>query len=238
MPDNDSDSNAFMSRLLELPPGPERDQMLSDLQNGSAPSETSYDEAMQLLRTADLLWLDSQEPPPIEDDAVAAMLGLVPDSQYQLDAKSFKRARQAARLEPTVLARALSRRGWNVSVRDVFNWDLRGSTSLEPALVRVIAEVLRTDPDRLTADPKPARPVGSLKSEESRAVAAEAASSPRFRSLVERFARVQEMSVRMAESALHSRMLATVHRGEHPTSDQMLASVEALVEALEASDHR
>lgn len=236
MPDSEGEPSTFVSRLLELPPGPERDQMLADLQIGAAQSSTSYDEARKLLRASDLLWLDSQEPSPIEDDPVAAMLGLVPDSEYQLDARAFKQARQAARLEPTVLARTLSQRGWNVSVRDVFNWDLRGSTSLEPALVRVIAEVLRTDADRLISETTSVSAASSSRSAEPRAVAAQAAASSRFRSLAERFARVQEMSVRMAESALQSRMLATVHRGEHPTPEQMLASVEALVEALEGSD--
>ncbi|WP_251042108.1 hypothetical protein [Arthrobacter sp. ISL-30] len=62
--------------------------------------------------------------------------------------------------------------------------------------------------------------------------------SSRFRDLVQRFAKVRQISVEMAESTMKSRMLATVHRGDMPDEEQMLASLESLVHALETEQDR
>ena len=104
---------------------------------------------------------------------------------------------------------------------------------MPPALVRATAEVLGTDPDQLT---RQTTPIAASKPHLAVLVAKEAQASPRFESLVARFAKLQGIPAKMAASALGSRMVATVQRGEHPDADQMLASVEALIDALETPD--
>lgn len=236
MTDEQQDAYAkYIARLLELPPGDERDRMLETLRVqtfGGVVGDDVYDDVRRLVQVADLVWLDAHRAPALEDDAVAAMLGLVPDAGYRLDPTAFKRARAAARMEPTTIADVLTKRGWTVSAGDVFNWEIRGAASVPPALIRAVAQVLNTNPDRLTA------PTSRLASAEAHIENAtqQAAASPRFVALVARFARIQGMTEKMAASALQSRMLATVHRGEHPTADQTLSSVEALVDALESDD--
>jgi hypothetical protein len=69
-------------------------------------------------------------------------------------------------------------------------------------------------------------------------VAEDIVATPRFHDLVQRFAKVRRISVEMAESAMKSRMLATVHRGDMPDKEQMLASLESLVHALETDQGR
>lgn len=217
-----------LARLLELPPGPERGRLLREL------SVEARAEAQGLLEVADLVWEDAHGAPALEDDPTAAVLGLVPEAGYQLDPAALKRARTRAGLKPTALAAALTRRGWSVSAGDVFRWETRTAAAVPPALVRAVAELLRVDPDRLTiesaARDRPTFGAGQLAVK----IAGEVASTPQFRSLTERFARVQGVTTRMASSALRARMLATVHRGDQPTAEQMLAAVEALVDALES----
>lgn len=235
MSDNNADNyDAYLTQLLELPPGPERDNLLELLKSATATSlqPDLYMQSVRVLEVADLLWAEGFRAPALDEDPIAAMLGLVPDSRYQLDSRAFKRALQASGLKPTGLAAALTRRGWEVATRDVFGWEGRGASRVSPALLRVVAQVLNVDPDRITATADAGaapQPTATL------SVADEVAASPKFRQVVERYARLRGMTERMAASALHSGMVATVHRGEHPTVAQMLASVEAMVDALEAN---
>src|SRR4051794_3759552 len=69
-------------------------------------------EAIELLDVADLLWEAAHGAPPLEQDSVAAMLGLVPDSSRSLNQSALKQAIQAAGLKPSTLAQKLSDRGW------------------------------------------------------------------------------------------------------------------------------
>lgn len=234
---NPEDFARVLEQLLELPPGQERDDLLESLRPRTMGGDADdlYGQASRILGAADLLNADAHRAPAVADDPIAAVLGLVPDDNYQLDPRTLKRAREAARLEPTTLARALAARGWKVSAREVFNWEVKGAPSVPPALVRAVSDVLGTDPDLLTR--QTAR-IAALKPPQAVLVAKEAQTSPRFASLVARFAKLQGISTKMAASALGSRMVATVQRGEHPDADQMLASIEALIEALETPDER
>lgn len=221
-----------LEKLLELPPGSERDRLLESLHAETVGSafQDMYLDAKRVLSVADALWADAHKAPALEDDPVAAMLGLVSDDNFLLDPRALKRAREAARLRPTAFAEALSQRGWKVSTRDVFDWEVKEGFTAPPALVRAAAEVLRVDPDRLTRQSTQSTPT---KAQEVALIATEVAESPRFADLVARFAKLEGMSARMAHSALRSRVVATVHRGGHPDADQMLASLEALIQALE-----
>ena len=165
--------------------------------------------------------------PPLESDPVAAMLGLLPDPRWALDPTALTGARKAAGLKTRELADRLVARGWDVESRDVFRWETRSTTDVSPALIQAIAEVTGTNPDRLTTS--------QGESPMQKYVAA-ATRTRQFHGLVERWARLQGVSARMAASALESRMLATVQRGDHPDTDQLLQSLDALVTAMEAGE--
>ncbi len=218
-------------RLLETSPGANRETRLR------AMPPQAQEQARRMLAVADLVWLAGQGAPPLEDDPVAAMLGLVPDYGYQLNRTAFKLARAKAKVKPTVLASALTRRGWSVSAGDVFSWERAGDASMSPALVRAVAAELDTEPDALMGTgSQVGQGTEHRRHAAARSTAADVAKTSAFKDLVARFARLQGVSVGMAGSTLHSRMLATVHRGEHPTSEQMLAALESLVDALESDE--
>lgn len=215
------ETDRLLERLLEEPPGPLREQMFGRL------DRAQREQIRALLDAGDLVWEAAHAAPPLEEDPVAAMLGVVPDPGFQLDATALVRACKASRVKPTALAARLRARGWKVDTTDVFQWQTRAAPDVPPALIMAIAEEVRINPDRLIAKAQP-QPTPL------RAISEDVAASPRFRDLVNRFARIQHMSAPMAASALQSRMLATVHRGDEPDKEQMLASVEELVRALEA----
>ncbi|XVX20354.1 hypothetical protein ACQP1U_00310 [Actinomycetota bacterium] len=229
--DWDASFDREFERLLELPSGTDREPLLR------AMAPQAREQARRMLAVADLAWVAGQGAPPLEEDPVAAMLGLVPDPGYQLNPAALKRARTKANMKPTVLAAALSRRGWSVSAGDVFHWERTGEASMSPALLRAVAAELHAEPDALTGTAaQPASAREDPRHATARSVASEVAQTPTFKDLVARFARIQGVSLGMAGSTLHARMLATVHRGDHPTAEQMLASVEGLVRALEQDD--
>jgi transcriptional regulator with XRE-family HTH domain len=208
-----------IARLLEARARGVTDPSLHEL------SEEDRSEVESLMEIADLLWEAGHGAPPLESDPVAAMLGLVPDPQFTLDPKALRRTRMSAGLKASELAHRLAARGWDVDRRDVFRWESRSATDVSPALIEAIADQTGTTADRLTASR------GSLPLSES---VVPVIHTPRFQGLVERWARIQGVSPRLAASALESRMLATVHRGDHPDVEQLLRSLEALVKAIEA----
>lgn len=212
-----------VAQLLEASPDRQRNKLLAAL------SDEERAEAMSLLDVADLIWEAGHGAPPLEDDPVAAMLGLIADPHYQLSSKALTRARTSAKVKPTDLASRLKQRGWDVTASDVFRWETRATNEVSPALVRAIAEVLHTDPDRLAMDAQ-----ARTSSQPTLAHLTAVTSSARFQALTKRLARLEGVTEKMAVSLLESRMLATVHRGDHPDSDQLLASLEALIRALEA----
>ena len=181
-------------------------------------------EIQELLRIADLLWEEAHGAPPLEDDPVAAMLGLVLDASRTLDPRALRKVTKSAGIKASGLAEALIERGWGVSTRDVFNWLSKGSQEVPPALIQAIAEFTGSTIDHLTVDRG-----SSHVSSELRAVT----QTPRFRELVARWAHLRNTSADLAASALTARLATSVHRGAQPDSDQMLNSLEAMITALE-----
>ena len=53
-------------------------------------------EVQELLRIADLLWEEAHGAPPLEDDPVAAMLGLVPDASRSLDPRALNKVTKSS----------------------------------------------------------------------------------------------------------------------------------------------
>lgn len=224
----------YVDRLLETPPGTERDALLAHL-SGSLRAEIE-----PLLAAGDLAWESQFVAPPIEQDPLAAMLGLVPNPSYRVNAASLAKARKARSMTVGDLAGQLTRRGWETRARDVFAWEKR-STSLPPAVVRAIASLLKTAPKLLTMSTE--SPEGISVSTPSpnlgpEGTAAAARSHPRFQALVARYAALTGTTPREATDAMSVRMLSTVHRGNHPDQEQMLSSLEGLLDALEQRGKR
>jgi hypothetical protein len=187
-------------------------------------SEEDRADFASLIEVADLMWEAGHGAPPLNADPVAAMLGLIPDPQVSLDSSALSRARKNAKLKPSDISERLLARGWDVGVRDVFRWENHTPSDVAPALIRAIADVIGVRPEQLTTDRGPS---------DERAAFSSMVKSPRFEGLVSRWARLQGMSRSLAYSALQSRLLATVHRGDRPDEEQMLQSLDALITAME-----
>lgn len=207
-----------LARLIEA-------HVASQPRPSTEPVDVHAAEAAELLDVADLLWEAAHGAPPLEQDPVAAMLGLVPDRAQSLNGAALRSAMQAAGLQVSMLARKLTERGWDVATRDVFNWQTRGDATVPPALIQAIAEETGTASDSLTIDRGESATHRALKS---------VTSSPRFRALAERWARLRGTTISLGASALESRLVASVYRGSHPDEDQMLASLETLIAAIES----
>lgn len=201
------------------------DDHITGIKRSQEEQTASAPEVVELLDIADLLWEAAHGAPPLEQDPVAAMLGLVPDSSRSLNAPGLKQAIQSAGLQVSTLAQKLAERGWDVLTRDVFNWQTRGDATVPPALIQAIADVIGTTPDKLMIDRGEAPGHRAL-----RAVT----SSPTFQSLAARWAILRGTTISLGASALEARLAASVFRGSEPNEDQMLASLEALVTALES----
>lgn len=216
---NTEDRDDLLARLIEEPR--ERERLL---RNAELSNQERQDNIEGLLATADAVWLSAHGAPNLEDDPVAAMLGLVPDAECRLESKALSRARKRARMKVGDVANRLRQRGWDVQGSDVFRWETRAAQDVPPALVQSLAEILETSVDALVA--APSSTTGSVQ-------LAAVKGSALFDQLVDRWARVQRVSRAVATASLESRMLATVHRGEHPDEEQLLHSLEALVASVE-----
>jgi len=193
----------------------------------SAEFEGASEEVRELAQAADVLWVSAQEAPPLESDPMALLLGLVPDSEFALDAKALSSARKRVGLSVGDLAQRLSARGWRVTGADIFRWENRSAVDVPPAIIRAAAEELSVEPSKL----------GRRESEDpARARLRSMFSSTTFKELAERWARVQHVSLGMATSMMESRALAAVHRGGAPDPEVMLRTLEALVQAFEQGD--
>jgi hypothetical protein len=93
---------------------------------------------------------DPAAAPAAEDDSLALTLGLVADPTRRVAAARLRRARQAAGLKPSAVARYLSARGWSISTDEVSGWELR-DTALRPAVAADVAVLLGVKPDTLIA---------------------------------------------------------------------------------------
>lgn len=192
-------------------------------------NEARTSELVELFDVADLLWEAAHGAPSLERDPVAAILGLVPDSARSLDGRALKRVLQSAGLQVSALAQVLAARGWDVATRDVFNWQTRDNATVPPALIQAIAEITCVAPEKLTIDRGDSQTHMALKS---------ATSSTRFHELAKRWARLRKTTLDLGASALESRLAASVFRGGEPDENQMLASLEALISALESETNR
>jgi transcriptional regulator with XRE-family HTH domain len=216
---NPDDRDAEIAEILDARSGQ------SAIAAGSAQIDERPD-LRRLLAAADLAWASEQSAPPLADDPVAAMLGLVPDPDMMLDGKALAAARKRAGLTVSALASKLTERGWDITSKDIFAWESGRGSPRMPALINALAEETGADADRLRraagADPERAR-------------IAAVVNMAAFKSLAQRWARIQGTTVALASSALESRMLIAVHRGGAPDAGILLDSLEAMVSAVEGN---
>jgi transcriptional regulator with XRE-family HTH domain len=218
---HDDERDRLLAELIGQPQDRER------ILRGAQLSDQDRRELVGLIDTADALWLSAQGAPALEHDPVAALLGLVPDSECRLNSAALSRARRRARLTVSDVAARLRQRGWEYDKGDVFRWETRTATDVPPAVVQAIADILGSPVDDLiSASPRASLP------DQLAAVRA----NPLFEQLVNRWANARRVSRSVAAATLESRMLTTVHRGEHPDTEQLLRSLDALVASVERTD--
>lgn len=218
---NDDERDRLVAEMIQLPQ--ERELIL----RGAEVTDRDRDDLAGIVETADALWLAAQGAPAIEDDPVAAMLGLLPDSECRLSSAALSRARKRARLSVSDVAARLRERGWEFDKSDVFRWETRTAIDVPPAVVQAVADILGAPVDDLISAPSSASLPDRL---------AAVRAHPRFEELVVRWALARRVSRAVAVATLESRMLATVHRGEHPDTEQLLRSLDALVASVEQAD--
>lgn len=212
---------------------PEFDALIDEyVRSGRKPSlaglnESERDDVEALLRVADLVWEQGHGAPSLEADPIAAALGLVPDPETMLEPRALKSAMAKSGLQASEVARQLKAREWAVETRDVFAWTTRGGPAVSPALVRAIADIVGTSAARLT---------GERRSTPFELAVREVVRTPAFESLAERWAHLHRTTLASARTLLAARMPAAAHRGDHPDTDQILASLETLVTTLEADN--
>lgn len=201
-----------------------------DRSGGPESTSAGFEDDASLKNVADLLWEGSHGAPPLQQDPVAAMLGLLPDPAYALDPTKLKQARKVARLQTSDLVARLTARGWTIAKTDLFRWENQSTADVAPALIKALAEETGTNPDQL---------VTSQQAKQVPSTITRALESPLFIGLSERWARLQNVTQSLARSELQARMLTTVYRGDDADTDQMLQSLEALVTASETKEsHR
>lgn len=163
-------------------------------------------------------------PPPLEADPLALALGLVPDPGRRLSGLRLKKARMKRCLKTSQLADLLAARGWDVSTKTVFRWEMAGSAEIAPALIAAAAEVLRVPAEELTAAAGDHDPATT----EIQAAAA----TPQFAGLARRWAETSGQSLADARAGLQRLMLVTTaRRGRHLTAGEWLAVLEDFIEA-------
>lgn len=217
-----SNDNARDQRIFELlaETRDQRDQVLHGIDD-----ERERSDLVALLDTADALWLSAHGAPPLAEDPVAALLGLVPERQCSLDPRGLKQARKRAGLTVSDLADRLRQRGWEVDKNDVFRWETRSAADVAPSVIEAMSRILDWPVERMI-----------LTSPVINDELAEVRRQPAFNRLVDRWALVQRISRDAAAAALESRLLATVHRGQRPDPTQLLRLLEELVVSVEESD--
>lgn len=214
---NNEERDEVLMRLIEQPDA--REEILK-----SCDSDADRDEILRLLQVADLTWLSAQEAPVLEADPVAAMLGLVPESDCRLDPSALSRARKKARMSVSQIAERLRQRGWEFKTSDVFRWETRIAADVPPAVIQALSEILETVTEKL---------ISTLAAAEIPEDLLSVRESSLFADLVARWSQAVHVSRSVAAAMLESRMLATVHRGDQPDAEQLLRSLETLVTSVE-----
>jgi len=179
-------------------------------------SNEEWDEARQLAEVENLLSI--REAPPLEQDRVAAMLGLIPDPNLVVDGSAIKRLR--GKVPVSQIAARLQTYGWDVSAADVRDWQARPGVVLAPALLERLANVMGTTVEGIT------RRAGTV-------IDPDVAASPRWHSVVARLAALLNVAPGVAQPRLAGALAGARYRNE--SAESYLEAAESYVAALEKS---
>lgn len=202
---NEQQKAELLERLIADPP--HRRLLLE--RAGATAAERK--ELLGLARTADAVWVANMKIPPLEEDPIAAMLGVAPTPGLALDPAGFKTARVKSQVSVSGLRDYLSSRGWDVTIPQVASWQTRKGIELSPALLEDIGTALSTSPDAFTT-----RHVGNTPT-----LHATLRATDWFDAFVDQWRQMRHVARSVAEAQLLSRAAATVHRGEEPDVDQV-----------------
>lgn len=170
----------------------------------------------------DLLGGAAFQPPRLQDDPAARILGLVVEPALRFEASAVKRARIRAGLKLPQLVQMLVQRGWAVSNSEALGWETGRSGGIEPALIAAVAEIVGATQSSLSASAPANDPVSVIRATEL------------FRQLVARAAEALSVPWEVAAARLESAAAIPVHRGGAPDVGAALQSLEILVEELES----
>lgn len=207
---NRDDRIADLVTTRALDPGLSRPDWVSD---------SEWEEITQLALIEREL-RDGAEAPPLERDRVAAMLGLVADPALQLNPAGLKRHRQRAGLTPSQVAAMLAARGWDITQRDIFRWENQSSADVPPAVIEALAQVVRATTEDLT-------------SRRDTNASLLDAGNPVVQGLASRLAAALGIGGDMALARLRTAAAGSFHRGVKPENDQLLATLDGYVRAME-----
>jgi DNA-binding transcriptional regulator YiaG len=168
-----------------------------------------------------LLAAAAYQPPSLENDPAAKLLGLVPNSHRSLSPSALKKARMRAGLKTSELAQRLVSKGWHVRASDVLGWETKSSRTVPPALIAAIALEIAVDEETLVV----------LATDD---YLQEVRLSSAFKQLARRWATLKSITIEAAMASLEQQTLTTVHRGGPPDTARLLATIAALVEAAES----
>lgn len=179
-------------------------------------------ERLPAIALEDLLAGAAYQPPRLEDDPAARILGLIVDPALRFDGSAVKRARLRAGLKLPQLVQQLVQRGWDVSNSEALGWETGRSGAIAPALIAAVADIVGAPQGSLAATAPTNDPVSAIRATEV------------FRQLVTRAAEALSVPWEVAAAKLESAAAIPVHRGGAPDIDAALQSLEMLVEELES----
>jgi len=210
---NEEQKAGLLDRLIAMPV--QRTQLLDEA--GATADERT--ELLELADIADAAWVSTRGAPPVEEDPIAAMLGIAPTPGLAIDPAAFKQARVRSGLNVSQLRDRLAQRGWQVSNGEIASWQSREGIELLPALLQDIGDALSVSADSFTV----------TRVSDAPTIHTILRKSDWFVALVEQWQTLRHVARSVAEAQLLTRATATVHRGEEPDVDQIRELLEHLV---------
>lgn len=210
---NEEQRAELLGKLIENPPS--REELLTAA--GATSDESS--ELLSLAETADTLWVASRVPQPLDEDPIAALLGVAPASAVAMDPSRFRTARKRANVTVSRLRALLAAKGWTVTGAEIGSWQTNRGTEVIPAMLEDISSILSVAVSDLTV----ARPDGAG------SLFATLRAASWFQELTEQWQEATGVLRSVAEAQLLTRATATVHRGDQPDLEQIHDLLEHLV---------
>lgn len=210
---NEDKKAELLGQLIENPSS--RDDILT----AADATSDERSELLSLADAADILWVASRVAPPLDEDPIAALLGVAPAAAVTLDPSKFKAARTRANVTVSDLRTRLAARGWKVTGAEIGSWQTDRGSGIVPAMLDDISSILSVAISDITA----VRSAGTAN------LFAALRATDWFQELAEQWQEATGVVRSVAESQLLTRATATVHRGDQPDLDQIRDLLQDLV---------